>query len=190
MKALRLALIPLALTAAALGTWFYLSFSHSPREENNHPAEFGQFIAAKEARPAPATGFDDGSGKTVSLADFRGRLVLVNLWATWCVPCVKEMPSLERVQARLGGQGLEIVAVSEDRGGQPLVAPFRDKIGLKALKTYLDPKGELGLAFGIRGLPTSILLDRDGHELGRVEGEAQWDGAPETALFQRYLGSQ
>lgn len=187
MKSLRLAAILLILAAVPLGAWYVMSFSHPEREEDNRPAEFGQFIPARSPGPAPETVFEDGTGGKHTLSEFRGKLVLVNLWATWCVPCVQEMPSLERAQTRLGADGLEIVAVSEDRGGAQVVTPFREKLGLKALRTYLDPKGELGRAFAIRGLPTSILLGRDGKEIGRVEGEAQWDGQPEIDLFRRYL---
>jgi thiol-disulfide isomerase/thioredoxin len=120
------------------------------------------------------------------LADFRGRIVLVNLWATWCEPCIREMPSLDRLRAALPGEDLAIVLVSQDRGGDKVVAPFLDKLGL-AIKTYLDPKSTVGHAFEVRGLPTSILIDRDGRELGRVEGALEWDGAPAQALLRWYV---
>src|SRR5438876_991272 len=84
----------------------------------------------------PAMSFADPAGNTLDLSDFRGKLVLVNLWATWCEPCLREMPSLERLQSRLGDR-IAVIAVSEDRGGSKAVDPFIAKLGLKSVKTYL-----------------------------------------------------
>jgi thiol-disulfide isomerase/thioredoxin len=145
-----------------------------------------QFIPTNPPRPAPEIGFADSAGKSLSLADFRGRIVLVNLWATWCEPCIREMPSLDRLRAALPDRDLAIVVVSQDRGGDKVVAPFFTKLGLK-LETYLDPKSTVGHAFEVRGLPTTILIDREGRELGRVEGALDWDGAPAKSLLRWYV---
>jgi thiol-disulfide isomerase/thioredoxin len=146
----------------------------------------GEFIPATPPQPAPATEFTDADGKPASLADFKGKPVIVNLWATWCQPCLKEMPSLDRLQATLAGR-LTVAAVSEDRGGAKRVGPFVDAMGLKKLKIYLDPKGALGHAFAVRGLPTSILIDAQGRVVGRVEGGAEWDSATMTAVLSPFL---
>jgi thiol-disulfide isomerase/thioredoxin len=137
-------------------------------------ARLGEFIPASPPLPAPAISFTDLAGSTVSLSEFTGRIVLVNLWATWCEPCLREMPSLERVQLRLGDK-IAVVAISEDRGGGKSVEPFIDKLGLKSVKIYLDPKSAMERAFKVRGLPTSFLIDREGRIFGRVEGAADWD---------------
>jgi thiol-disulfide isomerase/thioredoxin len=187
----RLALALIALLVSVL-VFLAASVSHlieSGADLNKRPDEMGQFIPAQGSQPAPEIAFEDGAGNPVSLADFRGRLVLVNFWATWCGPCVEEMPSLDRLQAKLGSRRFEVVAVSQDRGGARVVQPFRDRLGLAALKAYFDPKGNFGRSFGIRGLPTSILIDRKGREIGRFEGAAEWDGAPALALIQRYLAA-
>jgi thiol-disulfide isomerase/thioredoxin len=134
----------------------------------------GEFIPQAPPQPAPEATFTDADGKPASLADFKGKPVLVNLWATWCEPCLREMPSLDRLQARLDGR-LTVLAVSEDRGGGRLVNPFVAKLGLGSLKIYLDPKSEVARAFGVRGLPTTIVIDADGRVRGRVEGAAEWD---------------
>jgi thiol-disulfide isomerase/thioredoxin len=149
-------------------------------------AALGQFTPLDRPLPAPELGFATRDGRVVRLADFRGRFVLVNLWATWCAPCVREMPSLDRLQARLG-ERLAVLAISEDRGGGKVVEPFLGKLGLERLAVYLDPKTAAQQAFGARGLPTSFLIDRDGRILGRLEGAAAWDSPDMLARLEGYL---
>jgi thiol-disulfide isomerase/thioredoxin len=146
----------------------------------------GQFTPLSTPLPAPEVNFVTASGDPMTLADFRGKMVLVNLWATWCAPCVAEMPSLERLQGKLGPD-LAILAISEDRSGNQVVAPFRAKLGLSSLATYLDPKSSAAHAFGVDGLPTSILIDRDGRILGRLAGAAQWDSDEMLARLKSYM---
>ncbi|HTZ36969.1 MAG TPA: TlpA disulfide reductase family protein [Stellaceae bacterium] len=134
----------------------------------------GEFIAAATPQPAPEIAFADADGKPVALADFRGKFLILNLWATWCQPCLKEMPSLVALQARLA-PALAVLAVAEDRGGEAVVAPFVAAHGLDKLRICLDPKSLAGKAFGVRGLPTSLMIDGDGRILGKVEGAADWD---------------
>jgi thiol-disulfide isomerase/thioredoxin len=149
-------------------------------------APLGEFIPASRPWPAPSVGFADAKGKSFRLSDFAGKLVLVNLWATWCMPCRHEMPSLERLQTRLGDK-ITILAISEDIGGSKAVAPFVAKLGLKVVKIYLDPESAVGGAFKVDGLPTSFLVDRQGRVLGRVEGEAEWDSPKMLAIIDRFL---
>ena len=122
-----------------------------------------------------------------SLAAYKGKLVLLNLWATWCAPCVKEMPALLRLQQKLGAQGLQVVALSQDRGSAHVVKPFLAEKKLSELTVLLDPKSTTMKAMQIRGLPTTILLSRDGREIGRLEGDYEWDGAEAVALVSKYL---
>jgi thiol-disulfide isomerase/thioredoxin len=146
----------------------------------------GQFVPASSPRPAPQVSFSDAMGASANLSDFAGKPVLLNLWATWCAPCRREMPSLERLQARLGDK-ITVLAVSEDIGGNKAVAPFIAKFGLKAVKTYLDPKSTLTQAFNVDGLPTSFLIDRRGRVIGRVEGEAEWDSPKMLSVIEPLL---
>jgi len=139
-------------------------------------------------QPAPETTFADLDGNPARLADFRGTPVVVNLWATWCQPCLKEMPSLDRLGTALAGK-LTVIAISEDRGGAERVSPFVAKMGLKSLRIYLDPKAELGHAFAARGLPTSVVLDTTGRVVGKVEGGAEWDSANIMAVLKPLLES-
>jgi thiol-disulfide isomerase/thioredoxin len=147
----------------------------------------GEFIPNSPPIPAPTISVVDLAGNTVSLSDFAGRLVLINFWATWCEPCLREMPSLERMQSRLGDK-ITVVAISEDRGGSKTVEPFINKLGLKSFKTYLDPKSDAGRAFKVAGLPTSFLIDREGRVLGRIEGAAEWDSPKLLGVLKSFLG--
>jgi len=153
------------------------------------PARLGEFVPAAPLLPAPATSFVDLTGSEVSLAQFSGKIVLVNLWATWCEPCLREMPSLERLQSRLGDK-IVVVAISEDRGGSKTVEPFIGKLGLKSVKIYLDPKSAMERAFKVQGLPTSFLIDREGRVLGRVEGAAEWDKPKLLGILKSFLGDE
>ena len=151
-------------------------------------ARLGEFVPAAPLLPAPATSFVDLTGSEVSLAQFSGKIVLVNLWATWCEPCLREMPSLERLQSRLGDK-IVVVAISEDRGSKT-VEPFIGKLGLKSVKIYLDPKSAMERAFKVQGLPTSFLIDREGRVLGRVEGAAEWDKPKLLGILKSFLGDE
>ncbi len=143
-----------------------------------------KFKGAEAPKPVPPLAFTDGEGRRVDLSAFSGKLVLLNLWATWCGPCVKEMPSLDRLQATLGGDAFQVVALSLDRGGRAAVEPFYRKTGVANLALYLDPGSASMQALGLRGLPTTLLVDQEGRELGRVEGAVEWD-APEVVAFLR-----
>lgn len=147
-----------------------------------------KFEPAANPAPAPATAFtiEDGSKRT--LADFRGKIVLLNFWATWCGPCVREMPSLERLHNALGGKDFTVIALSEDRKGWEKIAPFQKEIGLTTLPLFHDTGSKMMFAAKTRGLPTTILIGRDGNELGRLTGPAEWDSEEAKALMRFYIG--
>ncbi len=141
-----------------------------------------------EPKPMPPLSFVDAEGRRVDLADFKDRVILLNLWATWCGPCVKEMPSLDRLQGQLGGDAFQVVALSLDRGGRTAVEPFYKKTGVEHLTVFLDPGSESMKALSLRGLPTTILVDPEGRELGRVEGAVEWDSPEVVAFLRQFLG--
>lgn len=145
------------------------------------------FITAEPAKPVPAFAITDLEGKEVTLDAFKGKVVVLNLWATWCVPCIKEMPSLERLSAKMKDKGVAVMSVSQDRGGLKQVGPFLEKHGLKGLPIYLDPKGAVLKAIAGRGLPTTLVIDKEGREIGRLEGDAEWDGPHAIALIEHAL---
>jgi thiol-disulfide isomerase/thioredoxin len=149
-----------------------------------------KFTLSDEAKPAPPATFKDADGRERTLADFKGRVVLVSLWATWCVPCRAEMPTLDALQAKLGGADFEVLAVSQDRAGPVKAKAFMDEIGVKHLPFYIDATMRSARAFGAYGLPTAILYGRDGREIGRVLGEADWSGAEAVKLIQAAIGAE
>lgn len=140
-------------------------------------------------RPVPVVNFVNGDGKPMTSADFRGRTVLLNVWATWCAPCRKEMPTLDRLEQKLGGPNFEVVALSIDRQGRAVVTPFYRELGIKALRLYLDQSAKAIGPLEVVGLPTTLLIDRNGHEIGRKIGPAQWDSAENVELIRRYVAA-
>jgi len=146
-----------------------------------------QFTFKDPPRPAPQTPFLAGNGSEVKLGDFKGRVLLVNFWATWCAPCIRELPSLDRMQAALGEEGLLVLAVSQDRGGAAVAGPFLEKHGIKTLGLFLDSKMRLGREMGVRALPWTFLIDREGRVVGELPGFAEWDSDEAIALVRHYL---
>jgi thiol-disulfide isomerase/thioredoxin len=142
------------------------------------------FVFADKPAPVAEITFDDAEAHAHSLADFKGKILLLNVWATWCVPCRKEMPALDRLQASLGGLDFQIVPVSIDRGGLDAVRKFYNEIGIHNLAMYIDSSGQVLRQVRALGLPTTVLIDRNGQEIGRAIGPADWD-APEIAEFLR-----
>ena len=148
----------------------------------------GNFILLEEPVPAPQeASVGDVTGGRVRLPDFAGRVVLVNFWATWCAPCIREMPSLDRLQAKLGGEGLTVMAVSQDRKGLEKAAGFYEEAGLEHLGIFLDPKGEFARALGVTGLPTTFLVDTEGRMIGALQGPLEWDEPEAVELIRFYL---
>jgi len=146
-----------------------------------------QFSFKDPPRPAPQTPFLAGNGTEVKLGDFKGRVLLVNFWATWCAPCIRELPTLDRLQAELGGEGLLVLAVSQDRGGAAVAGPFLEKHDIRTLGLFLDPKMRLGRELAVRALPWTFLIDREGQIVGELPGYAEWDSAEAIELIRRYL---
>jgi thiol-disulfide isomerase/thioredoxin len=124
----------------------------------------------------PEVRFQDDQGRDLTLGDFRGRVMVLNVWATWCVPCRKEMPILDRLQARLGGKDFLVVALSIDRNGVEAVRGFYQEVGVENLAIYVDPSGRGSLGLGLPGVPTTLLIDQEGRDVARKMGEAEWDG--------------
>ena len=141
-----------------------------------------------EGKPLPeGLVFQDAEGRETRFEAFRGRGLIANFWATWCPPCVAEMPALDRAHAALVREGIEVLALSSDRGGRAQVEPFYQRTGLRHLGMWFDARGAAGRALGVRGLPTTVILDRRGLEVGRLEGEAEWDHAAILAAVRRLV---
>ncbi len=149
-------------------------------------AQSSAFVMHDRPRDLPDIEFANRAGETVRLADFRGRLVLLNIWATWCAPCRREMPTLDRLQAELGGPDFEVLALAVDRKGLDAVEKFYAELGLERLAIYVDESTRAARLLGALGLPTTLLIDREGKEIGRLLGPAEWD-SPEMISFFRSL---
>ena len=133
-----------------------------------------KFMPSDNAAPAPPIAFEDGERRRLTLADFRGQIVLLNFWATWCAPCIRELPSLDRLQAQLKSSGVTIIALSLDRSGATAVKAFFAEHGIHNLGVYVDPTMDAQAALKIPGLPTTVLIDPAGHDRGRLIGPADW----------------
>lgn len=136
------------------------------------------------AAPAAIT-FLDQNGTPHQLAEFLGHGMVVNLWATWCVPCVAELPALATLARRLAPDDIAVLPLSSDRGGLAKVTAFYAERGITGLPILLDPKGAAGLAWGARGIPTTLIIDRLGRERARAEGAADWATPAAAALIRR-----
>jgi thiol-disulfide isomerase/thioredoxin len=171
----------------ATGWWFASDAEQANAARPPVEGSMQKFKPSDAPQPAPALSFVGKDGERVELADFKGKVVLLNLWATWCAPCVKEMPSLDALQARLGGDGFEVVALSLDRGGRNVVEPFLAKLDVRNLAIYLDPQSTAMSVFKPRGLPTTVIIDREGYEVGRLEGEAEWNSEEAVKLLEHFI---
>lgn len=141
----------------------------------------GRLDRSRAGQAAPDFQFRDPSGEAVSLADFQGKPVLLNLWATWCAPCVAEMPTLDALGQRRGD--VQVLAVSQDLGGRDKVDSFFAKHAFGALEPYTDPEMALMTALKVDTLPTTILFDEEGREVWRMTGVEDWNGSRAAKLI-------
>lgn len=148
--------------------------------------EMSRFRSADTPPPQPRGPILTGDRDEITLAGRRGQVILVNFWATWCAPCVVEMPALDALQARMGSSQFEVVAVSMDRRIED-AERFLTEHELEHLALYFDPNMNMAFAAGARGLPVSVLYDRYGREIGRLEGDADWASPEAVALIQAAL---
>jgi thiol-disulfide isomerase/thioredoxin len=144
-------------------------------------ADKGIVDRSHKGEAAPTTPFTAPDGSTTSLSAFKGKPVLLNLWATWCIPCIKEMPTLDTL-AGAKGDTLTLITLSQDFKGKQAVAPYFAKAGFKHLQQWLDKDAAFSLGLGAN-LPTTILYGSDGKEVWRVAGEMDWAGAKAAALL-------
>jgi thiol-disulfide isomerase/thioredoxin len=159
------------------------------------PLARGEVAAVKVAKSGlkvPGLAFQDAAGKPLFLADWRGRMVLLNLWATWCVPCRQEMPALDALQQRLGSPGFEVVAVNIDTRDPDKPKAWLKEVGIEKLAYYADSTAktfqdlkEIGRAFG---MPTTLLVDKQGCEIGTIAGPAEWASDDAIKLIQAAIG--
>ena len=146
-----------------------------------------KFVASDPPVPVPDTPFIGVDGKSIKLADYKGRLVLLNFWATWCAPCIRELPSIEALSTSIKDPEFLVQLVSIDRGGAKTHKPFLEKLGLTELVSASDPRASLLRSLKAPGIPVTVLVDREGMVVGRLIGDAQWDSPEARALITYYL---
>mgnify|MGYP003969560397 FL=1 len=138
--------------------------------------------------PAPAISFRDEKGEKHSLADFADKVVLINFWATWCGPCRREMADLDHLQKQIGGPKFSVLAISSDRKGMEVVKKFYAENKILHLDAWIDKTTKAQRAFGAYGLPTSVLMDGRGREVGRLVGPAEWASDEAVSLIKAVIG--
>ena len=150
--------------------------------------EVAAITLAKVPRRVPELAFRDATGQAKTLGDWRGRLVLLNLWATWCVPCRKEMPALDALEAKLGGSGFDVVAINIDTRDPEKPKAWLKEVGVERLPYYADPSAkvfqDLKLAGSAFGMPTTLLVDPAGCEIGALAGPAEWASEDAVKLIE------
>ncbi len=148
------------------------------------------FLVKSERKPVADSAFQDAAGKPLKLSQWQGRVVLVNLWATWCAPCRKEMPDLAQLQKELGSEQFEVVAISVDKKGVEASAVFLKETGAENLKLYVEPSLTILNDLQAIGLPATVLIDRSGKEIGRLLGPADWASPEAIALIKAALAEK
>ncbi|MDN5568917.1 MAG: TlpA family protein disulfide reductase [Paracoccus sp. (in: a-proteobacteria)] len=151
------------------------AFAQTPDWQAAKDGGLAKLVVAQDAAPISETEFTDPKGGTHTLADYKGKVVLVNFWATWCAPCREEMPALDRLQAELGGDDFQVVTIATGRNAPDRITAFFDEVGVENLPILLDPRQMVARDMGVVGLPVSVLIDRDGNEVARYLGDAEWD---------------
>ena len=186
------------LCAGALGVYLIAGEPRKPTEEAQ-PADglrqlakgpMAAFVVKPAGEPITNIVFQDESGAETGLDKWRGRVVLLNLWATWCAPCRKEMPELDALQQKLGSSDFEVVAVSVDRQGAAVARKFLDDTKASNLKLYVDTTARALDAVKAVGLPATILIDRQGKEIGRLLGPADWASPEAIALVEKAIATK
>jgi thiol-disulfide isomerase/thioredoxin len=155
-----------------------------------HPLATGSmttFVFKPQPEALPDVPFVNADGAPVTLASFKGKVVLLNLWATWCAPCREEMPGLDKLQAELGSDKFQVVALAIDKSGVAGAKKFLTDIKAEKLSVYADPTGKEGTTLRVIGMPTTILIDAEGREIGRLIGPAHWDSPEARKLIEAQL---
>jgi thiol-disulfide isomerase/thioredoxin len=182
--------MPRKILAAAVGTALAVLYVIHPAEAS--PAPIPKTLAAltpvAPPRPVPAASIVDAQGHPVALASFKGRVVILDMWATWCAPCVEELPAVARLAKALGFGKVIVVPVSQSNLDAAATAAFLRKHGAANLTAYRDPDLSLLKPFGAPGLPFSVVIDAKGREIAHASGPMKWDDPAAVAYFKALGG--
>lgn len=189
-------LVTIAAFSAGTVWYAYARYGDGAREfsaiaphvtERGNDVSESAFRIYKTPQAVPELKFLNHNNREITLEVFKGSVVLLNIWATWCVPCREEMPALDGLQAQLGGPDFEVVALSIDRGSRNLIEEFYQELKLDSLKTYHDPTGGASFTLKVPGIPATILIDREGRGIGYRIGSAEWDSPEIVREIKGYL---
>lgn len=182
-----LAILLLAILSAAGLAYLLLDTAAEPAAGPELSGWMQAFTPAENPTGAPTAPFINEANKPHLIADFKGRVLLVNFWATWCAPCIRELPSLDRLQTRLGGDDFSVLALSQDRKGWPVITPFLPRVDIPNLPLFWDKGGRFAAALEVTSLPATYVIDRQGKVRGRLIGPAEWDSPEAEALIRFYM---
>jgi thiol-disulfide isomerase/thioredoxin len=192
MKRLNVLLSALLYTALVLSANPGFAQDLTPEQRTELAAlregDMRKLILHDEPVPVGSESFTDFDGEEHTLAEWDGRIRLVNFWATWCAPCRTEKPSLDQLEAELSGPDFDVIAIATGRNAPEAIHRFNDEVGIVALTTYMDPKSRLASEMRVPGLPVTALVNREGLEIGRLIGGADWTSESARSII-RYLTS-
>ncbi len=148
-----------------------------------------KLIVHAEARPVAEVTYETLDGIQINLSDSNGKIRIVNFWATWCAPCRAEKPALDALNREFNGPDFEVIAIATGRNSPAGIKKFNAEVGIETLTTYLDNRSATARKMGVLGLPVSVILDRDGNEVGRLSGGADWTSASTRAILDRLIAA-
>ncbi|HVY17147.1 MAG TPA: TlpA disulfide reductase family protein [Rhodopila sp.] len=175
------------LTAAAGGTLAAVVRPRKPRAAP--PSPLHGLVRFDPPKPVPDIAFFGADGSKHHFSDFKGRGMVVNLWATWCMPCVEEMPSLAALSKTLASSDIAVMPISSDRGGASAVSAWFGRHDITSLPVLLDPHGDLAHAFGVRGIPTTFIIDTANRQVASLEGAADWSAPDAEAAIKKLVAA-
>ncbi|WP_025897615.1 TlpA family protein disulfide reductase [Sneathiella glossodoripedis] len=184
-KKTQIALIGFLLTFTGLVGATSTAFSQNLKELA--VGEMKNITIASNPEPLKDFSFVNENGETLNLSEFKGKTILLNFWATWCAPCKKEMPSIDRLQGELGSDEFEVVAISHDIQGIERVKKFLKALKIKNLAPYNDKTLKSGRAAGVFGLPATLIINKEGLEVARLVGPAEWDSEEAVKLIRQIM---
>ncbi|MDF1728571.1 MAG: TlpA disulfide reductase family protein [Sulfitobacter sp.] len=182
-------LIGLIYTALTLGATTALAAG--PEIESLRDGDMKKLVVHESPQATSDAAFQlaDDAGEA-TLADWQGKYVLVNFWATWCAPCRKEMPQLDALQQEFGGDDFEVLTIATGRNSPTGIEKFFEEAGIKSLPRHQDPRQALASQMGIFGLPITVLIDPEGREIARLRGDAKWDSDSAKAIVRTLIESR
>ena len=181
---MRFVVLAIFYTALAIG-----ANAQTPDIADLRSGDMRKLRIVNPALPTTQEPFLTESGSQMRLANFKGKIIVLNFWATWCAPCRKEMPHLSALQTELGGDSFEVVTIATGRNEPAQMAAFLDEIGVDNLPLHRDPKQKMARKMGVLGLPVTVILNRQGNEIARLQGDADWNGESAKAILRTLIAN-